>query len=125
VTKIAGSQSVPVGGKTAFGRPFKRRYSHLFYRKQQLRFFHGKVQERTFCHSFQKHYISVSKHTRIFFNSIESRLDIYFFRIRVFPTIFACHQLIFHQGVEVNEGVERAPSFVVRVGDMISISSIM
>ena len=114
-----------MGGKTVFGRPFKQRYSNLFYIKQQLRFFYGKLEEDIFRNSFQKHCISVTKYTRIFFNTLESRLDIIFFRIRLLPTIFACHQFIHHQGLELNNKIEKAPSTTVRVGDIIMVSPLI
>jgi len=42
--------------------------------------------------------------------------------MRLFPTIFACHQYILHHGVLLNKSKEYCPSTLVRPGDVLTIS---
>ncbi len=119
--RAGSTPAAGIGGKTAYGRPFKRRYRHSFYIKQQLRFFHGKRKESTFRYLFQHYQKAVANRTNSFFSALESRLDRFFFRRRFLPTIYACHQFIHHHGLQVNGVQERSPRALVQVGDIISI----
>ncbi len=117
----AGSVSVSTSSKTAFGRPRKRRYRDSFYMKQQLRAFHGKMKEEVLRHFFRTHQSTVGSRTQAFFSVLESRLDRFFFRRRVFPTVFSCHQFIHHCGLEVNGRIEQSPRAIIRVGDRVAL----
>lgn len=108
-------------GKTAYGRPRKRQYRETFDRKQQLRFFHGKVKEDAFRQFFRYYRSTVGKPSTAFFSALESRLDRVFFRRRLLPTIFASHQFIQHQGLIVNGALEKSPRAIIRVGDTVEI----
>lgn len=110
-------------GKSAYGQPqsISRRYSNLFYIKQKLRFFHGKMKEEAFRNLFKTHLIRISVKTQSFFTVLESRLDRIFFRIRLLPTIFACHQFIHYNGLEVNNQVERSPRKEIKIGDLVTV----
>ena len=44
-----------------------------------------------------------------------------FFRLRLLPTIYSCHQLIHHHGLAVNSKFKYAPNYIVQPGDIISI----
>jgi hypothetical protein len=120
----AGTRNKSIQNKTAFGRVvnIKGKYRDRFYKKQQVRYFYGKIKENAFRNLFRNHRLSVSTRSHSFFSILESRLDIIFFRIRFLPTIFACHQYIHYQGLEVNGQLEFSPRANVRVGDMISVS---
>lgn len=119
--RVGSSTAAGVGGKTAYGRPAKRRYRESFYTKQQLRFFHGKRKESTFRYLFQHYQNAVGKRTNAFFSTLESRIDMFFFRRRLLPTIFACHQFIHHHGLQLNGNLERSPGATVRVGDIVTL----
>ena len=93
----------------------------MFYRKQQLRFFHGKIKEESFRIMFKNHLITVANRTNSFYSVLESRLDRIFFRRRLLPTVYACHQFIHHQGLEVNNRIEKSPRAQVRIGDRIAV----
>ena len=110
-------------GKSAYGRPqaASRRYNNLFYIKQKLRFFHGKVKENHFRNIFKTHIIKISVQTNSFFVVLESRLDRIFFRIRLLPTVFACHQFIHYNGLEINNKLEKSPRKEIKVGDIITV----
>lgn len=122
-SRSAGSTTTTSSGKTAFGRPLKRRYRQVFYRKQQLRFFHGKVKEEAFRHFFRNHLSTVGGRTHSFFSALESRLDMIFFRRRLLPTIYSCQQFIHYHGLELNGSLERSPRALVAVGDRVSVPS--
>lgn len=110
---------------TAFGRPRKRSYRDSFYIKQQLRTFHGKVSEQNFKKIRQRYTKRctpvIGSSTRSFVGTLTSRLDRILFRIRFFPTIYACHQFIRHTGISVNGSISYAPQSNVIVGDSVSL----
>jgi len=114
----------PRSGNTSYGRPpqFKRRYRENFYKKQQFRLFYGKFKEDTLRIIIKNHKIVAKAQTNIFFSLMESRLDIRFFRIRLLPTIYSCHQFIHHFGLELNKKTEKCPQIQVQVGDILTIS---
>ena len=101
----------------------RRRFRNAFYSKQQLRAFHGKIKEEKFRNFFRKYLTHGVNRNMSFYAALERRLDIFFFRMRLFPTIFACHQYILHHGVILNKGIERCPSALVRPGDILTIST--
>jgi len=101
----------------------RRRFRNAFYTKQQLRAFHGKIKEEKFRNFFRKYLTHGVNRNMSFFAALERRLDIFLFRMRLLPTIFACHQYIMHHGVILNKGIERCPSAVVRPGDTLTISA--
>jgi len=100
---------------------YKGKYSVIFYKKQQVRFFYGKVKEKAFRKLFYSHKMAISTRTHSFFSVLESRFDVFFFRIRLLPTIFACHQYIHYNGLEVNGKIECSPHALIRIGDIISV----
>jgi len=102
-------------------RATKRRFRDAFYNKQKLRVFYGKIREQAFRKIFQKYLISSVNRNKGFFSSLERRIDIFFFRMRLLPTIFACHQYIHHHGILINKFVEHSPNTLVSTGDIISI----
>lgn len=121
--RVGSTTAAGIGGKTAYGRPTKRRYRDAFYIKQQLRYFHGKIKESAFRYLFQHYQKSLGERKTSFFNVRGSRLDIIFFRRRLLPTIYACHQFIQHHGLHLNGELERSPRAVVRVGDVVAVPS--
>ena len=102
-------------------RATKRRFRDAFYNKQKLRVFYGKIREQAFRKIFQKYLISSVNRNKGFFSSLERRIDIFFFRMRLLPTIFACHQYIHHHGILINQSAEHSPNALLCTGDVISI----
>jgi hypothetical protein len=100
----------------------KRRYRDAFYNKQKLRLFYGKIKETRFRTFYQKYLINSVNRNRSFFAALERRLDIFFFRSRLLPTIFACNQYIHHYGLSVNKKLEYSSHILLNPGDTISIS---
>lgn len=99
----------------------RRRFRDAFYNKQQLRLFHGKFKEQAFRKFFKRYLISTVDRNRSFFAALERRIDIFFFRMRLLPTIFACHQYIHHHGILVNRKVEHSPNALLSTGSIVSI----
>jgi len=96
----------------------------IFIKKQQFRLFYGKFNEKILRRLLKNHKRTASSQTSIFFAIIESRLDVMFFRRRLIPTIYSCHQFIHHFGLEVNNNLENCPQIQVNIGDIISIPSL-
>jgi len=65
--------------------------------------------------------VKSSTNNHYFFVAIENRLDMVFFRLRLLPTIYSCHQLIHHHGLAVNSKYKYAPNYIVQPGDILSI----
>lgn len=99
----------------------KRRYRDAFYNKQQLRLFHGKIKEQAFRKFFRRHLIQTVNRNQSFFAALERRVDIFFFRMRLLPTIFACHQYVHHHGILINRRIEHSPNALLSTGDIVSI----
>jgi small subunit ribosomal protein S4 len=100
----------------------RRCFRNYFYNKQQLRAYFGQVQEEKFRNFFRKYVANGTLRNSSFFTVLERRVDVFFFRARLLPTIFACHQYILHQGVLINDGKKHSPSILVRPGDTLTIS---
>ena len=99
----------------------KRRYKDIFYKKQQIRNFYGKVSEETFRNFFKRFLANSTRRNKTFFTALEFRLDMVLFRMKIMPTIYACNQLIHHHGVFLNKKLKNSPQEIVRVGDLISL----
>ena len=95
-------------------------FSNRFYQKQQLRCFHGKIKEGSFRNFIRYHLRLRGNFTYSFFDRLESRLDIIFFRRRFLPTIYSSHQFIHHYGLDINGKLNYGPRVQVQIGDRIS-----
>lgn len=108
------------GKKTRKRRPIKQTYKRAFYQKQKLRQFYGNIKESDFVALFRKNRKNQSKRSQSFFSKLESRLERIVYRRRLLPTIYACQQRIKHQGVYVNEKLQKSPQTDVVIGDIVS-----
>jgi len=103
----------------------KSRYRNTFYLKQQLRHFYGKLTEVAFRSIYKTHLLNTFDRNRSFFGSLEQRADMFLFRMRLLPTIYACNQYIHHQGLLINfKRIEKCPSTLIRIGHTISLPKI-
>ena len=102
--------------------PNRWQYKKLFYTKQQIRHFYGKVKEQRFRNFFKKFLSGVTSRNKSFYSLMELRLDMVVFRLKFMPTIYAAHQLVLHHGILVNKGIKTSPNNIVRVGDIIGLS---
>jgi len=98
----------------------KRRYKVAFYNKQQLRHFYGKIKEKAFRKFFRNHITSVTARNNSFYSALERRADMFLFRTRLLPTIYAANQFVHHQGIEINGRIEKSPNALVRPGTVLS-----
>jgi small subunit ribosomal protein S4 len=101
----------------------KRRYKISFYNKQQLRHFYGKIKEKSFRKFFQNHMSSVTARNNSFYSALERRADMFLFRTRLLPTIYAANQFVHHQGIEINGKIEKSPNALVRPGTLLSFNT--
>ena len=101
----------------------KRRYKVSFYNKQQLRHFYGKIKEKSFRKFFQNHMSSVTARNNSFYSALERRADMFLFRTRLLPTIYAANQFVHHQGIEINGKIEKSPNALVRPGTLLSFNT--
>lgn len=101
---------------------FLYNYKNSFYSKQQLKKFYGKLREYQLRKMFKDTWNKEQFYRRnIFIMALEQRLDIIVYRMRLLPTIFACNQLVSHQGVYVNDNLITIPNYKVKLGDIVSI----
>ena len=102
-------------------KAMRRRYKDVFYKKQQVRHFYGKVSEEIFRNFFKRFLANTVGRNKTFFSSLEFRLDMVIFRMGILPTIYACNQLIHHHGVLVNKQLKFSPHQLAKVGDLITL----
>lgn len=97
-------------------------YANMFRHKQQIKNFYGKMSETELRKNFQIFWKDQMFYkNEIFAGSLEKRLDMVLFRMRLFPTIFSCHQYISHNGVLVNNKNISLPSYKINIGDIVGI----
>ena len=97
-------------------------YKNRFYLKQQVRKFYGKLTEVAFRSFYKTHLLNTYTRNKSFFGALEQRADMFLFRMRVLPTIFACNQFIHHQGLFLNrKRIEKCPSSLIKIGYTVSL----
>jgi small subunit ribosomal protein S4 len=100
----------------------KRKYKYAFYTKQQLKEFYGKFKEETFRNFFRSFLVGINKRNNSYYSALERRADMFLFRTRLLPTIYAANQYVFHQGVLLNNRYEKSPHAIVRPGTVLSFT---
>lgn len=100
-------------------KSIKRRYKTAFYNKQQLRDFYGKFKEEAFRNLFRAHLVGVYSRNTSFYSNLERRIDMFLFRTRHLPTLYAANQYVQHQGVEYNGVLEKSPNALIGPGNSI------
>ena len=96
-------------------------YKDTFQRKQQFKCFYGNLKERR----LRRLLLALWKKQKIsqqdlFMGVLEGRLDVILYRLKVFPTIFACGQFIRHQGILINGIVAKNINHPLQAGDIIT-----
>ena len=113
------------GGRTAFGRPRRRRYRDFAASAQQIRSFAGKISAMTLRQLVRRGVGGgrggAGPNSASFFAALASRLDRVLFRRRLRPTVVSAHQFIHHQGVAVNGELAFSPRKLIQPGDTISL----
>jgi len=103
-------------------RALRRRFRNVFYSKQQLRAFYGKQKEEAFRNFFKKFLGGAKGRNNMFAVALERRTDMFLFRLRFLPTIYACNQFVHHFGIDINGKQEKSPSALIRPGDIITFN---
>ena len=100
-------------------RPLRRRFRNVFYTKQQLRAFYGKEKEEVFRNFFKRFLGGAKNRNNMFVTALERRADVFLFRLRFLPTIYACRQFVHHFGLKINDRKEISPSAQILPGDIV------
>lgn len=91
--------------------------------KQKLKKYYGYINESQFKKLYHQSLKFAGKTSENLLILLERRLDTVLFRLNFTPTIFSSRQLITHGHVLINNKKVTIPSFMVKIGDIISISS--
>jgi small subunit ribosomal protein S4 len=59
--------------------------------------------------------------TESFLNSLENRVDMVLFRMRLLPTVYAAHQYVDHQGVYINGRFLNVAGYTMKIGDIVNL----
>lgn len=118
---VARRQMVPYFRKR---NRFSYIYKNFFFIKQQLKNFYGGLKEYEMRNIFKKTWNrELTFRRNIFIGSLEQRLSMFIFRMRLLPTIYMCNQLVKHQGIFVNNVQITVINYRVKLGDMVSVSN--
>lgn len=110
--KRGGKRPAPAPKLSEFGRQLKE--------KQRVRFLYG-VAEKQFRTLFQKVARQKGVTGENFLIALERRLDNVMFRLKLGATRKQCRQLVVHGHVHVNGTRIKSPSFLVSVGDKVTL----
>lgn len=100
---------------------FYRNYATALQTKQQFKAFYGKVNENQLRNLFKKHLRAKMFKTESFLNSLENRVDMVLFRMRLLPTVYAAHQYVDHQGVYINGRFLNVAGYTMKIGDIVNL----
>lgn len=94
-------------------------YAVKWTEKQIFKKFYGNISEKQL-----KKYVTRSKATKdpmsTFIQLVESRLDVILYRMFFADTLFSARQLINHGHITVNSSIVTKPSYIVKMGDIIT-----
>lgn len=102
-----------------------RRHNVIFKKKQQLKNFYGKLNEK----KLKKIVLKTKNNTRSinnisYYDLIERRLDMVLYRAKILPTIFACNQLLNHKKILINNYIGiNSVCFPIKSGDFLSLKA--
>ena len=101
-------------------RAKKSEYGLQLTEKQKLRFIYGVLEKQ-----FRKYYVMATKKTgvtgEVLLQILESRLDNVIFRMGFAKTRQQARQMVSHGHITVNGKKVNIPSYLVKVGDVISV----
>lgn len=95
-------------------------YGMQLQEKQKAKYTYG-ILERQFRNTFEKASRKKGITGEILLQLIESRLDNLVYRFGIAPTRAAARQLVSHCHITVNGEVVNIPSYMVKVGDVVSV----
>lgn len=107
-------------GPLGFKKPSD--YGTQLRAKQRLKFYYN-ITERQFRNIFDKAVKMKGDKGENFIGLLERRLDAIIYRLNFASTIFAARQLVSHKHIYVNGKVVNIPSYRVKAGDVIELTS--
>ena len=96
-------------------------YGTQLQAKQRLKTYYGNVSEKQFAKYYAEAIRRRGDAAENLVGILESRLDNLVFKSKFVPTIFASRQFINHGHILVNGKRVNIPSYMVKVGDVISV----
>ena len=118
--KVLDRRTNPPGQHGARRRKKLSEYGEQLREKQKARFMYG-MREKQFRLFFERAKSMQGVTGENLLRLCETRLDNVVFRLGLAPTRAAARQLVTHRHVTVNGKVCGIPSYIVRVGEMISL----
>jgi small subunit ribosomal protein S4 len=91
--------------------------------KQKLRGYYANISERQFRKIYQEAARLRGDTGAILIGLLERRLDAFIYRAKFVPTVFSARQVVSHGHVLVNGKRVTIPSFRVKVGDVVELTS--
>ena len=91
--------------------------------KQKLRGYYANISERQFRKIYQDASRVRGDTGAILIGLLERRLDAFIYRAKFVPTVFSARQVVSHGHVLVNGKRVTIPSFRVKVGDVVELTS--
>ncbi len=91
--------------------------------KQKLRGYYANISERQFRNIYQEASRMRGDTGAILIGLLERRLDAFIYRAKFVPTVFSARQVVSHGHVLVNGKRVTIPSFRVKVGDVVELTS--
>ncbi len=90
--------------------------------KQKLKGYYGNITERQFYRYYEEAVRRRGDTSENLIGLLERRLDTVVYRLKLVPTVFAARQFVNHGHIQVNGRRVNIASFLVKDGDVISIS---
>ena len=91
--------------------------------KQKLRGYYANISERQFRNIYHEASRQRGDTGAILIGLLERRLDAFIYRAKFVPTVFSARQVVSHGHVLVNGKRVTIPSFRVKVGDVVELTS--
>jgi small subunit ribosomal protein S4 len=89
--------------------------------KQKLKGYYGSISEKQFRGYYQEAIRMKGDSSENLIGLLERRLDAVVYRAKFVPTVFAARQFVSHGHVQVNGKRVNIPSYLVKVGDVVSV----
>lgn len=93
--------------------------------KQKLKGYYGNISERQFRHVYDEAVRRKGDTSENMIGLLERRLDAVVYRMKFVATVFAARQIVNHGHISVNGKRVNIPSYLVKEGDEISITTSM
>lgn len=120
--KVTRRLNIPPGQHGRKGVKKTSDYGHQLREKQKVKWLYG-IKEKQFRRYFEQATKNPAATGAELLSLLEQRLDNIVYRLRLAPTRAAARQLVVHGNVLVNQRQLNRPSYQVKIGDTIKLSS--